>query len=56
MLPAVASYFAEPTPSGAWAVKTCPQRLHRSFWSCYTLASTGAWPVIRTSTPGRAVS
>ncbi len=26
---AVSSYFASPTPSGAGAVKTSPQRLHR---------------------------
>ena len=31
MLPAVASYFFVPTPSGVWAVKTVPQRLQRNF-------------------------
>ena len=31
MLPTVASYFSAPTPSGARAVKTLPQRWQRSF-------------------------
>ena len=42
MLPALASYFFWPTPSGASAVNTSPQQLHRSFWSSQTHACTGA--------------
>ena len=52
MLAAVASYFAAPTPSGAAAVNTFPHRLQRSFCSSYTVACTGAWPTMRTRTPG----
>ena len=47
-----ASYFSVPTPSGASAVNTSPQRLHLSFSNSYTVAAIGACPWIRTSRPG----
>src|SRR5205807_1128014 len=56
MLALVSSYFSGPTPSGAFAVNTSPQRLHRNFSSSYTVAFSAAWPTTRTSTPGCAWS
>lgn len=52
MLATVASYFSSPIPSGASAVNTSPRRLQRSFCNSYTVASIGAWPLIRTNGPG----
>ena len=52
MLAVVASYFSSPTPSGAAAVNVSPHRLQRSFSNAYTVASIGAWPFIRTNSPG----
>src|ERR1035438_7613432 len=52
MLAADSSYFWSPTPSGAAAVNTFPHRLHRSFSNSYTVAAMGAYPLIRTNTPG----
>src|SRR5436190_12682726 len=44
MLALVSSYFSAPTPSGAFAVNTSVQRLHRNFSSSYTVAFSAAWP------------
>ena len=52
MLAAVSSYFSLPTPAGASALNTSPQRLQRSCSHSYTFAASGAIPVIRTSTDG----
>src|ERR1017187_5043108 len=52
MIAADSSYFWSPTPSGAAAVHTFPHRLHRSFSNSYTVAAMGAYPLIRTNTPG----
>ena len=52
MLAAVSSYFSSPASSGAAAVNTSPQRLHRNFSNSYTVAAMGACPLIRTNTPG----
>ena len=52
MLAAVASYLSLPTPSGAGAVNTSPHRLQRSRSQAYTVAESGAIPVMRTSFAG----
>jgi hypothetical protein len=41
MLAAVSSYFFSPASSGAIAVNTSPQRLHRNFSNSYTVAAMG---------------
>ena len=52
MLVAVASYLSLPTPAGAGAVNTSPHRLQRSRSQAYTVAESGAMPVMRTSFAG----